>query len=220
MIASVDGAAYVDGHSAGLGGPADRTLFGILRSLADVIVVGATTVREEHYRPARLSPELTDRRIGLGLGSYPPIAVLTRTCHLDWGTPLFTEAEQRTVVITTETASAADRADAARVADVVLAGDAEVSMQAAVVALAERGFENALAEGGPRVLGQFVAAGLLDELCLTIAPYLVPGPEGRIVTAASSAPLVSLGLSHVLEADGGYLFLKYSRRTNLDTRPS
>ena len=53
MIASVDGATAVDGVSGGLGGPADRRVFGVLRSLADVVLVAAGTVRAEGYGPPR-----------------------------------------------------------------------------------------------------------------------------------------------------------------------
>ena len=52
MIATVDGAGSLDGHSAALGGPADKALFATLRALADVILVGAATMRTETYGPA------------------------------------------------------------------------------------------------------------------------------------------------------------------------
>ena len=56
MIESADGAAAVDGLSGGLGGSADHEIFGLLRALAGVILVGAGTVRAEAYRPARVAP--------------------------------------------------------------------------------------------------------------------------------------------------------------------
>jgi riboflavin biosynthesis pyrimidine reductase len=73
MIASVDGATTVAGVSGGLGGGADHELSALLRSLADVVLVAAGTVRAEGYGPSRV-----------------PVAVVTRSCRLDWESPFFT----------------------------------------------------------------------------------------------------------------------------------
>src|SRR5437899_384793 len=101
MIASVDGATTVAGLSGGLGGPADKRVFSVLRSLADAVLVAAGTVRAETYGP---SPHL--------------IAVVSRSCVLDWRAPFFIEAPVRPIVITVAAAQADDRARAAEVADV------------------------------------------------------------------------------------------------------
>jgi riboflavin biosynthesis pyrimidine reductase len=211
MIASVDGAASLDGRSGTLGGPADKGLFAVLRSLADVILVGAATVRAEGYGPVRLDEGARSRRRQWGLPAVPPIAVVTRTCRLDWASEFFTEAEQRPLVITVASAGAADRERAARVAKVIVAGDSEVDFDAAVDALGARGYDNILAEGGPVVAAELAAAGLLDELCLTLSPLLAGGDAQRILAGTALAPPLRLELGHVLEADG-YLFLRYRRR--------
>jgi riboflavin biosynthesis pyrimidine reductase len=129
--------------------------------------------------------------------------------------PLIAEAppHARTIVITVAQAPADRRAELARRADVVVAGDETVDLRAAVDALAERGHRRLLAEGGPHVLAQFLEAGLLDELCLTVGP-LMAGPGGsRIVTGppgtGPAAPL-ALTLAHVLEEDS-FLFCRYTR---------
>jgi riboflavin biosynthesis pyrimidine reductase len=214
MISSADGAAHLDERTVGLSEAADRALFATLRSLAGVILVGAATARLENYGPARVAPELSIRRAEAGMTPTPPIAVVTRTCRLDWGSRLFTEPGERTIVITTEAAAEGDREHAARVADVVVAGHTDVAMGEALASLGERGFDNVLAEGGPTVLAQLAACDLVDELCLTIAPLLVPGPAGRILSGRDPAPALPLQLRHVLEADGGYLFLAYDRPTH------
>jgi riboflavin biosynthesis pyrimidine reductase len=211
MIASVDGAASADGRSGRLGGPVDKIVFGALRSLADVILVGAGTMRTERYGPARLDDEARQRRTSSGLAAVPPIAVLTASCRLDWHLPFFTEAEQRPLVITVANAEADAQARAAEVADVVLAGDDEVDIDQALQALGERGHDNVLCEGGPRVLGQLAKDERLDELCLTLAPALVASDAGRIVTGSALEPFRHLELRDILEADG-YLFLRYGRR--------
>jgi len=112
-------------------------------------------------------------------------------------------------------------------ADVIIAGEQGVSAAAAVSALAGRGYREILAEGGPHLLGQLSAAGLLDELCVTISPVLAGGPAGRIIQGALAAsggaapggpvpdgPVPAgpsrLTLAHVL-ADGDYLLCRYLR---------
>ena len=131
--------------------------------------------------------------------------------------------QARTIVFTTEAAPAGLRAQAARVADVIVAGPDLVQPDAIIGALAERGYRRVLTEGGPRLLAQIVAADLLDELCLTVSPMLAGGWAGRIVTApppggaraartglpAQLGP-ADLRLAHVLE-DGGHLLCRYLR---------
>lgn len=72
MIASIDGASSAGGLSGALGGPPDKAVFAALRCLADVIVVGAATMRAEGYGPARLDGTARARRRGWGLPEVPP----------------------------------------------------------------------------------------------------------------------------------------------------
>jgi len=212
MVASVDGAATVKSMSGGLSGQHDRRLFHLLRGLADVILVGAGTARAEGYRPARPRDEWA--RLRAGRPQSPPIAVVTQIVDLDLPGPMFTEApgDARTIVITTQAAPPDRRARAARHADVVLAGTHRVDLAVALAALADRGLRRILAEGGPYLLGQLVAAGLLDELCLTVSPLLVGGEAARVLAGSTLAPPQRLRLAHVLEADGS-LFYRYVRET-------
>ena len=212
MIASTDGAAALKDRTAGLGGGADHTVFATLRSLTDLILVGAGTVRAESYGPARLDEETRTRRRGWGLAPVPTIAVLTRSCRLDWDAPFFTQAEQRPLVLTTTSADAAERKAAAAVAEVIVAGDATVDLHLALQALSDRGVNNVLAEGGPRVSAQLAAADLLDELCLTLSPLVVAGPAPRILNGPELGRPLTLELNHVLESEG-YLFLRYGRQS-------
>jgi riboflavin biosynthesis pyrimidine reductase len=216
MIASADGAAEVDGLTQGLGGPADRMLFQVLRSLADVILVGAGTARAEGYGPARPAALLTGLREGRP--ATPPIAVLSASLDLDPQSSLLADApaDARTVVLTTRSAPAGRQAALARHADVIVAGDDRVSAAQAIAALAGLGHSRILTEGGPSLLAQIAADGLLDELCLTISPVLAGGQARRILAGGAAgvpAPGIpeSLGLAHVL-ADDAYLFCRYLRR--------
>ena len=217
MVASVDGAATLDGRAGGLSGEADEQVFAMLRALADVILVGAGTARAERYGPVR--PESEGLRWAwLRDGRTPsaPIAVVTRALDLDLASPLLVgaPAHARTIVITTLAAPAERRAVAARTAEVIVAGQAMVDMMAALDALAGRGYQRVLSEGGPHLLAQIAAEGLLDELCFTLSPLLAGPGAGRIV--AGGLPMPGGGaqpftLNHALEADG-FLLCRYVRQ--------
>ena len=191
MISAVDGATAVDGLSGGLGGPADHRVFAALRSLADVVLVAAGTVRAENYGPAAL-----------------PIAVVSGSLRIDWDTPFFTAATHRPIVVTSGRAPAEGLKRAADVADVLVSGDAAVDLVRAVEMLGERGFGHVLAEGGPSLNGSLAGAGVLDELCLSLAPRLVAGDAKRILTGPGLLPPPELTLHSLCEEDG-YLFLRY-----------
>ena len=105
-----------------LGGPADRSVFQVLRSLADVILVGAGTARSEDYGPVTLDDQLRAQRAARGQSSVPPIAVVTGSGNLDWSAPFFTEAEARPIVVTAITSDVGARRRAETVADVLVAG--------------------------------------------------------------------------------------------------
>jgi riboflavin biosynthesis pyrimidine reductase len=218
MIASVDGAAALDGRTSGLSGDADRLVFAVLRSLADVILVGAGTARAEKYRLASQGKIWAALREGRP--PTPPIAVVTRELDLDLDGPLFagSAGQARTLLLTTQAAPADRQAAAAVRADVILAGQDSVTPGAAIDALAARGHRKILVEGGPNLLSQITDAGLLDELCMTFSPVLEGGTADRILAPAASpdpGPLstgeAGLTLAHVLE-DGGSLLCRYLRK--------
>jgi riboflavin biosynthesis pyrimidine reductase len=207
MISSIDGAIAVEGRSGMLGGPADRRVFATLRSLADVIVVGAGTVRAEGYGPARLGEELRSARESRGQAALPPIAVVTSSAHLDWSAPFFTDAGARPLILTS--AEGAERAGerARMVADVVVTGRQGVDLPTAVGALHARGLRHVLGEGGPALNAELTQAGLLDELCLTVAPRLVGGAGPRVLAGEELRPPVDLEVVQLLEEDG-FLFYR------------
>jgi len=211
MVSSADGAASLAGASKDLSSDTDRRVFALLRTLADVIVVGAATITAEHYKPAR--PQELWHHLRSGRSATPPIAVITSGLDLDPAASLFADApaDARTIVITTEQSPADVRAELSRTADVIVAGDKSVDLTAAVAALAGRGHRRLLAEGGPHVLGQFIEAGLLDELCLTIGPLLAGPGASRIVAGDGPAAPVPLRLAHVLE-DDGFMLCRYTRK--------
>ncbi|MEV5708448.1 pyrimidine reductase family protein [Actinoallomurus sp. NPDC052274] len=215
MVASADGAATFEGKAGGLGNEADRRLLSLLRGLADVVVVGAATVRVEGYGPVHAREWWGDIRTGRP--PAPPLAIVSRSLELDFDAPVFTEAASRTIVITCASVGDDRRRGAEKHADVIVAGDEAVDVAAALDALAERGLTRQLTEGGPRLLAQFVAAGRLDELCLTVSPQLTAGDAARIINGPGEGS-TPLRLGHVLEEED-FLFLRYTRRVD-DGRPS
>ena len=198
FVSSLDGAVTVGGKSAGLSSEADRGLFRLLRQLTDVVLVGAGTARTENYGGAKPVD-----------GHAPPIAVVSRSLHLDEASRLFTDTMVRPIVVTCAASPDQIRARLSAIADVIVAGDAEVDLALALDALAERGLRRVLCEGGPHLLGSLASAGVLDELCLTLAPLIAGGTAGRIVAGYLPEVVEPMHLRHVLEEDG-HLFLRYS----------
>jgi len=212
MVGSLDGAAHYDGRSAPLSSPADMRIFGVLRALADVVVVGAETVRREGYRPARARAAFAQRRAADGQPPAPAVAVVSRSLDLDLAAPLFTEPLVPTIVLTGAGAPAERRAAAERAgARVVVAGEGAGAEPARVVReLAALGHTRLLHEGGPRLLAQFAAAGVVDELCLTLAPFVAGGDAPRIMNGLPVPGPARFRPVSVLEEDG-FLFARYVR---------
>lgn len=211
MVVSLDGGIGVDGRSGGLGNDADGRLFQVLRDLADVILVGSGTVRAEGYGGVELDADRVARRVRWGLpGTPPPIAVIThRGVAADL--PLFTDTITPPIVITPR--AAADRTPAG--ADVIVAGDDEVDLPAAVAALGERGLRRIHCEGGPRILGELVAADRLDELCLTLAPKMVGAGNGSLLGGVELDELTDwepTGPEGGVAVADGAVFLRYRRK--------
>lgn len=208
MVASVDGAATVEGRSGGLSAPADKRVFGLLRDLADVVLVGAGTVRAEGYAAVTRSEARIARRRRRGLTDTPAIAVVSASLDLDPTGPLFTGAPTRTVLVTTEPAARARGSSYADVAEVITTPGPRVDLARAVDALVATGRPRILCEGGPTLLGQVAAAGRLDELCLTVSPLLAGGYAPRTLAGPSLHPPVPLRLAGLLE-DDGMLFCRW-----------
>ena len=149
-----------------------------MRQLADVILVGAGTVRAENYSGAQFSPAQRQARQRRGQAEVPPIAVLTNRGALDHDAKLFTRTEVPPLILTSTDAVADATGRLGSVAEVIDAsGPHPDRVDAATVLklLADRSLFRVLVEGGPRILGMLIEHDLLDELCMTIAPLLVGG---------------------------------------------
>ncbi|WP_280395726.1 pyrimidine reductase family protein [Nocardia brasiliensis] len=217
FVSSIDGAATSDGQSEGLGTPADKAVFLMLRDLADVVLVGAGTVRSENYGGARTHAQLRRALHQRGAGGHPdgappPIAVVTASAAIDLGARLLTDTTVPPLIITTATAPA-DRkqqlADAG--AEVIEAGDLAVTPKGLLRVLAERGLYRVLCEGGPHLFGELLAADVVDELCLTIAPILIGGTARRISLSAHEFGL-RMRRAQLLLDDDGTMLTRWVRR--------
>ena len=212
MVSTLDGAAQHNGRSQPISCESDMRIFGILRGLADVVIAGAQTVRQEGYRPARARDAFAARRAAAGQTPAPAVAVVSGSLDLDFSLPLFVSPLVPTFVLTGAGAPP-DRIATARKAgaEVVIAGEgSRVDPARAVRELADRGHRRLLTEGGPRLLGQFVAEDVLDELCLTVAPLLTAGDAQRIAGGPAVAVPKRFALDALLEEDG-FLFSRYRR---------
>jgi riboflavin biosynthesis pyrimidine reductase len=213
FITSLDGAASVDGKSGGLAGSGDRALFKVMRELADVIVVGAGTVRSENYGGAQLTVAQRQDRQARGQAEVPPIAIVSRSGRLDGDLRVFIQTEVPPLVLTTAAAAPGARSllgTAAEVLDCSGADSASVDPARLLTVLASRGLVRVLTEGGPSLLGTFIGADLLDELCLTIAPTVVGGDSGRIALDAHGH-LTAMKRVHLIADQAGYLYSRYVR---------
>ncbi|HSE07435.1 MAG TPA: pyrimidine reductase family protein [Nocardioidaceae bacterium] len=210
MVSSIDGAATLEGRVGTLTGPSDQRLLLLLRALADVLIVGAGTIRAEGYGPLTVAPGLMPLREQAGQGPAPRLVVPTRSLDLDLGSAAFTEAVEPPLVVTTGRATPDRVRQAEAVAEVVVLGDDAVDLTAMVALLLDRGARRLLCEGGPGLLAGLLAEDLVDEVCLALAPVTTCGSETRITAGPALTEPQRLRLAQVAERDD-YLFLRYTR---------
>ena len=208
FVSSIDGAATHEGRSGGLGTDADRRVFDLLRRLADVIVVGAGTVRQEGYRNLALDDEAVAWRTANGLSAQPRFAIVSASLRLEPSD--FAGYATRPFVVTTESAPIQARGRIEDVAEVIVAGATAVDTVELKHALAVRGFPQLHSEGGPTLFATMIAEGVVDELCLTLSPRLEGGSARRIVDAAEATPR-DMALAQALSGADGTLLLRYVR---------
>jgi len=209
MVMSADGSVTdVTGWTDGLGGAADVRVFRALRALSDAILVGANTIRTGRVGPHRPPRDLQARRIAVGKPATAPIVVVSETLSLDWSHRLFTEAANPTQVVTSEDSLAARGVPADVRARMVTAGQHRVNLAEAVRRLrADFGLQHLLCEGGPQLATGLLDRGLVDELCLSIAPTLIGANHHTRLLGHLSTP-IPLVLCGLYEEDG-VTFLRY-----------
>jgi riboflavin biosynthesis pyrimidine reductase len=212
MVSTVDGRATLKGRSGPLSASADRQLFHGLRSAVDAVLVGAGTVRTERYGRIIADAARRSQRVTRGLSAEPLACIVSGRVALEPDLPLLDEPDARVAILT---ASAASLPTVRAHVDYIRNGeDGRLDLAAGITELCERfDVSSILCEGGPHLAFQLLAAGLVDELFLSLSPLLAGGePAGgeamRILAGGELEPPVELKLLSVLHADSS-LFLRY-----------
>jgi riboflavin biosynthesis pyrimidine reductase len=220
FVTSLDGSIQgPDGRSGTLNTRSDQHVFALHRAHADAILVGAQTVRSEGYRAVDLAPWQRELRAAEGLSDFPLLAVVTRSLDLDPEIARHGSSPVgRVLVLTTRGKTAAELAPLSEAGiEVVQLGDVDVDLSAGTARLAEAGCRRLLCEGGSRLHRDLLAADLLDEMSLTLAPVAVGG-AGRRTTVGDPLPDVpAFHLTSALYAADNTLFVNY-RRDGRQTR--
>jgi riboflavin biosynthesis pyrimidine reductase len=212
MVSTVDGRATVDGRSGPLSDRADRELFHGLRTAVDAVMVGAATVRMERY--GRIIGDEWRRRLRRerGLSEEPLACIVSGRLELEADLPLLAEREARVVAVTSSDASLP--ATAAHVEYVRAAREGRLDLSAALAELRGRfGVQLLLCEGGPHLSAELIAAGLVDELFMSVSPRLAGGEAAsgqalRILAGPELDPPLPVELLGALEC-ASHLFLRY-----------
>jgi riboflavin-specific deaminase-like protein len=198
MVSSLDGKATIDWRTKGLSTELDRQLFHHLRTQGDAVMVGAGTVRIERYGRMAKSNELRDKRESEGLARDPLAVVVSARLDLPADLPLLNEPEQRVVIATgsdAELPGLGDQVEYARIGD---------DLPLLMARLREdHGVRSVLCEGGPTLNSHLFAAGLVDELFLTLNPKIAGGAAAlTIVAGRELVEPAELELISVAEGDG------------------
>ncbi|MGH7641186.1 MAG: dihydrofolate reductase family protein [Candidatus Dormibacteria bacterium] len=219
FVTSLDGVAVVGPSSGSVlsqQSQEDRLVMGLLRSLADVVLIGSGTLHgspghvwtPEHVYP-RAADLFQELRRRLGLKSRPVLAVATGSGRLDLSHPGLSEP----ALILTSNPGAQRLGPSLTHRVLVLDESGEPTPRQMVRALRQEGHLAILTEGGPRLLGQVLKDGLLDQLFLTLAPTLAGRTEAqpRAGMIAGVDLLGGLAQLRLLSArrGGSHLFLRY-----------
>ncbi len=207
FVTTLDGRATIGGRSGPIGSSTDTKLFQRLRTRVDAVMIGAGTMRVERYGRIVSDPQLRAWRERMGLAHDPLAVIVSGRLDLPWDASLFTDGGGRVVVFTSADTDPPETETPVR----VVRHEGAVDLEAALAYLRhERGIRSLLCEGGPLLHGQLQAAGLADELFLTIAPKLSGGIAPHILEGDLPG-LTAMELVWLLEEDGE-LFARYAVR--------
>jgi riboflavin biosynthesis pyrimidine reductase len=206
FVSTIDGAAAFDGGSTAINDEDDKAMFAAMRAVPDFIVVGAGTVRAEDYGPTSLDERRRQARLDARLEEAPHLVIVTKSLDLDPGARVFGDPEHRVTILTDQEAPDDRFAELSEVADVVRLN----STGAEDIIHYMRMARVILCEGGPSLWGLFIAAGLVDEMALTVSPMLVAGRATRVSAGPVRDEPLDMRLDRVVYGDRS-LFLRYLR---------
>ncbi|MEO6509890.1 MAG: dihydrofolate reductase family protein [Nocardioides sp.] len=186
MVSTIDGAASgEDGVTGSINNEPDKRVFALLRELADVVVIGAGTVRAEGYTPMT-----------------KPLVVVSRSGHVP---PTMRGAARGSVLMATVSVASGlqDARDQLGADNVLVLGSHRVDLAAMKQQLVDRGFGDQLCEGGPHLLRDLLDQRVADEVDCTYVPRIVAGLHPRITDGPPVE--VPLTLHSLVEEDGTLL---------------
>jgi 5-amino-6-(5-phosphoribosylamino)uracil reductase len=194
----------------------DRDLYRLYQLLAqsDAVVMGAETVRRQPFAVRVRPPELLEYRRSLGKPDQPTAAIISGSLDLPLTAPIFSTAVPRALIFTTARVSTERMGQASQVAEVVVAGDDVVDPRVVVERLQARGARRILLEGGGELIFQFVAADLVDDWYITLAPLIVGGRTAPTPCDGVGFPEEAFRHLSLVDSrqEGDELFLHYRLR--------
>ena len=191
FVASINGSAVgPDGTSESLSSRTDRRILGVIRQHADVVLVGARTVRREGY----IEPK------------HARLAVVTRSGDLS-GHRLGSSFLRPLILCPRAAAPRVEQQMRSATVEVVPLESEALDPAEVVAALRDRGLPGIVCEGGPTLAASLLDAGLVDELCLTTSPQL-HAPGLPLFPRLAGSPAASL--RHLLADDDGYLYARWA----------
>lgn len=246
FVSTLDGVVSyrIEGHSSGssISGsdPGDRFIMGLLRASVDAIMVGAHTVHEvspeDLWIPEYTYPEAKHlyadyRAHALHKRDYPLVVVVSGSGKVELERAVFQTPTAPALIITTaEGQESLRKAGAGRLSWIQIraletAGDRINPHDILRLLQSQFGVDRLLHEGGPTLLGQFLAAKAIDELFLTMAPQIagraVPASRPALVEGIEFTPNTAPWLNLVSVKQGGaYLYLRYTKFLSLRSKLS
>jgi riboflavin-specific deaminase-like protein len=178
MVSSLDGKATLDWRTKGLSTDVDRRLFHHLRTQADAVMVGAGTAREERYGRMTKNDELREKRANEGLVPDALAVIVSGRLDLPADLPLLNDPAQRVVI-----ATASDEEIAGVTGQVEYARTGDDLPRLLAYLHEEHGVRSVLCEGGPTLNSHLFAAGIVDELFLTLNPKILGGAASLTIVA-------------------------------------
>lgn len=232
FVASLDGVVSLGLPGKAGGGPIsgfnrhDRMVMGLLRAVADAVVIGAGTLREaspDHRLDAAyifppLAADYRELRTALGKPEPPLNVIVTASGELDLGRPLFRAEDAMSLIVTTAEGARrlCDHAVPQAVRVVTAAATGPLTARSVLdTVLRIRRTDLVLIEAGPHLMTNFLGERLLDELFLTLAPQVAGRddtlPRPGFIAGRQFAPDdPRWGTLLGIKQGGDHLFLRYA----------
>ncbi len=179
MVISKDGHfADASGSSRGLSSPLDLKILLTLRAISDAVLVGASTIRTEDYRPIRLANDYTKLR-----KSPAQLVIISRSLAFNPDLRIFSDPEILPIFLTAQDSSVGWNQNLNRLSEQfeVKVLPAPLDLREVITFLNSQGFSQIVCEGGPDLLGQLLHFDLVDELDITQSPISLGTPAERSI---------------------------------------